>query len=207
MSIFTKITLLFSISLLLMIGIGYQIDTINTQKYELLILQKYIVDGRKIFSWMATSSTNELDTKLKSINLVKTAPVLPKRMLIRQPHTFGIFEIFESKSGDYVLHVRYIDDEIYLHDQSFQEAQKNGWVLNALVIADIAVLIIIFFSIVRMLSPLNSIASSMRNFAKGAYRSRSEVRSRDEIGEVARTYNEMAQTIENLILSRQELLR
>ncbi|MDD2783355.1 MAG: ArsS family sensor histidine kinase [Sulfuricurvum sp.] len=207
MSIFTKITLLFSISLLLMIGIGYQIDTINTQKYESLILQKYIVDGRKIFSWMATSSANELDTKLKSINLAKTAPVLPKRMLIRQPHTFGVFEIFESKSGDYVLHVRYIDDEMYLHDQSFQEAQKNGWVLNALVVADIAVLIIIFISIVRMLSPLNSIASSMRNFAKGAYRSRSEVRSNDEIGEVARTYNEMAQTIENLILSRQELLR
>ncbi|MDD2368481.1 MAG: ArsS family sensor histidine kinase [Sulfuricurvum sp.] len=207
MSIFTKITLLFSISLLLMIGIGYQIDTINTQKYESLILQKYIVDGRKIFGWMATSSANELDNKLKTINLVKTAPELPERMLVRQPHTFGVFEIFEAKNGDYVLHVRYIDEEIYLHDKSFLEVQKKGWVLNTLVIADIAVLIIIFISILRMLSPLNSIASSMRSFAKGAYRSRSEVRTRDEIGEVAQTYNEMAQTIENLILSRQELLR
>jgi two-component system OmpR family sensor kinase len=47
----------------------------------------------------------------------------------------------------------------------------------------------------------------MRRFAQGEYSIRSEIKSHDEIGEVARSYNEMAQTIDNLILSRQELLR
>lgn len=207
MSIFTKITLLFSISLLLMIGIGYKMDAINTQKYESIILQKYKIDGHKIFGWMATASADTLKNKLKTLNLVTIAPVSAKRVVLNQPHTFGVLEIFEARNGDYVLHVRYIDEELYLRDTTLQEAQKEGWVLNALVIADIVVLGVIFIIIVRMLSPLNAIAASMRRFMLGEYRTRSELDSRDEIGEVARSYNEMAQTIENLIRSREELLR
>ncbi|MFA6189090.1 MAG: ArsS family sensor histidine kinase [Sulfuricurvum sp.] len=207
MSIFTKITSLFLISLTLMIGIGYQIDKINTQKYESLLLQKYLLDGRKIFTWIAVSSADELEGKLKSLNLVKIAPETPKRFIIQQTHTFGLFEVFEAHGGDYVMHVRYIDEELYLRDTTLGEAQKEGWILGYLVVADIVVLAVIFFIILRMLSPLHAIALSMRQFATGNYRSRSDVHSRDEIGDVAKTYNEMAQTIENLILSREELLR
>lgn len=207
MSIFTKITSLFIISLTLMIGIGYQIDTINTQKYEALVLQKYLLDGRKIFAWMAITSGTELEGKLKTLNLTKTSPSTPKRYIMQQPHTFGLFEIFEEQSGDYILHVRYIDEELYLRDTTLGEAKKDGWIVSSLVALDIAVLTIIFFIILRMLSPLRSIASSMRKFATGDYQNRSNIHSHDEIGEVAHTYNEMARTIENLILSREELLR
>lgn len=207
MSIFTKITVLFLISLALMVGIGYKIDTINTQKYESIVLQKYLLDGRKIFSWMATSTVDELDNRLRSLNLVKIPPVDSKQVMMRQLHTFGLLEILKADEGDYILHIRYFDDDIYLRDTTLQRAQKEGWILNALVIADIVVLSIIFIIILRMLSPLHSITGSMRRFAQGEYRSRSPIHSRDEIGEVARSYNEMAQTIENLIRSRQELLR
>ncbi|MDD5160848.1 MAG: ArsS family sensor histidine kinase [Sulfuricurvum sp.] len=207
MSIFTKITVLFLISLTLMIGIGYKIDTINTQKYESIVLQKYLIDGRKIFKWMATSSADELQDKFKTLNLITIPPVQTKQVLMRQSHTFGLFEILKSDEGDYILHIRYIDDEIYLRDTTLQESLREGWILNALVVADIIVLAVIFIIILRMLTPLNSITASMRRFAQGDYRNRSSVESHDEIGEVARTYNEMAQTIENLIRSRQELLR
>lgn len=207
MSIFTKITTLFLLSLTLMIGIGYQIDKINTQKYEALILQKYLLDGRKIFAWMAIASSDELEGKLKTLNLVKIAPKSPKRYILQQPHTFGLFEIFEEHSGDYVMHIRYIDEELYLRDTTLEEAQKEGWILSYLVLADIAALAVIFFILLRMLSPLRAIATSMSQFTAGNYRSRSNIRTHDEIGEVAKTYNEMAQTIENLILSREELLR
>lgn len=190
-----------------MIGIGYKIDTINTQKYESIVLQKYLIDGRKIFKWMATSSADELQDKFKTLNLITIPPVQTKQVLMRQSHTFGLFEILKSDEGDYILHIRYIDDEIYLRDTTLQESLREGWILNALVVADIIVLAVIFIIILRMLTPLNSITASMRRFAQGDYRNRSSVESHDEIGEVARTYNEMAQTIENLIRSRQELLR
>ncbi len=207
MSIFTKITLLFSISLLLMIGIGYKMDTIHTAKYESIILQKYKIDAHKIFGWMATTSADRLENKLKTLNLAPIAPQPPQKVLLHQPHTFGLFEIFQARSGEYVLHIRYIDEELYLHDTTLQEGKKEGSFLNALIIADIAVLGVIFILILRMLSPLNAIAASMRRFMLGEYRTRSELDTRDEIGEVARSYNEMAQTIENLIRSREELLR
>lgn len=190
-----------------MIGIGYKIDTINTQKYESIVLQKYLIDGRKIFKWIATSSADELQDKFKTLNLIKIPPVQTKQVLMRQSHTFGLFEILKSDEGDYILHIRYIDDEIYLRDTTLQESLREGWILNALVVADIIVLAVIFIIILRMLTPLNSITASMRRFAQGDYRNRSSIESHDEIGEVARTYNEMAQTIENLIRSRQELLR
>ncbi len=207
MSIFTKITLLFSISLLLMIGIGYKMDTIHTAKYESIILQKYKIDAHKIFAWMATSSADTLDNRLKTLDLAPIVPPTPQKVLLRQPHTFGLFEIFQTQSGEYILHVRYIDEELYVYDTTLREGKKEGSFLNALVIADIAVLGVIFILILRMLSPLNAIATSMRRFMLGEYRTRSELDSRDEIGEVARSYNEMAQTIENLIRSREELLR
>jgi len=207
MSIFTKITVLFLISLTLMIGIGYKIDTINTQKYESVVFQKYFQDGRKIFRWMSTSTADELEDKFKSLNLIKMPPVKTDEVIMRQTHTFGLFEIIKGENGEYILHIRYIDEDIYLRDTTLQEGLREGWILNALVIADIVVLAIIFIIIIRMLSPLHSITGSMRRFAKGEYQSRVLTQSHDEIGEVARSYNDMAQTIENLIQSRQELLR
>lgn len=207
MSIFTKITVLFLISLMLMIGIGYRIDTINTEKYESIVVQKYLLDGRKIFRWMATSSADELEDKFRSLNLVKIPPVVSYQVMMRQSHTFGLFEILKANEGRYILHIRYIDEDIYLLDTTLKEALREGWILNLLVLADIVVLAVIFFIILRMLSPLNVITGSMRRFAQGEYHSRSTITSHDEIGEVARSYNEMAQTIENLIRSREELLR
>ena len=207
MSIFTKITFLFLISLTLMVGIGYKIDTINTEKYEAIVLQKYLLAGRKIFRWMATSTADELKDEFRTLNLVKIAPVTPKKVLMRQSHTFGLIEIFKDQRSEYILHIRYIDDDIFLRDTTLQEVLREGWILNALVVADIVVLAVIFVLILRMLSPLNSITGSMRRFALGDYHSRSTIASHDEIGEVARSYNDMAQTIENMILSREELLR
>lgn len=126
---------------------------------------------------------------------------------MRQSHTFGLIEIFKDDQSEYILHIRYIDDEIFLRDTTLQQVLREGWILNALVVADIVVLAVIFILILRMLSPLNSITSSMRRFALGEYHSRSTIKSHDEIGEVARSYNDMAQTIENMIHSREELLR
>lgn len=207
MSIFTKITVLFLISLTLMIGIGYKIDTINTEKYESIVKQKYLLDGRKIFGWMTTSTADELKGKFKTLNLIKIPLVASNQVILHQSHTFGVFEILKDKEIGYVLHIRYFDDDIYLLDTTLKKGLREGWILNALVIADIVVLAVIFIIILRILSPLRSITGSMRRFAQGEYSIRSDIESHDEIGEVARSYNEMAQTIENLILSRQELLR
>lgn len=207
MSIFTKITVLFLISLILMIGIGYKIDTINAQRYESLVQQKYLLDGRKIFRWLATSSSHELHDKFKTLNLISIDKPSVKRLVMNQPHTLGRFEIIETTKHDYVMHIRYIDEDLYLYDTTLQENQQERWALNGLVILDILVLLAIFIILLRMLTPLRSIAFSMRLFMAGKYQHRSSIQSNDEIGEVAHTYNDMADTIEKLIRSREDLLR
>jgi len=209
MSIFKKITLLFFISLSLMVVIGYQTDKINTQRVEALITQKYLQDADKIFSWLATATPDELQKRLAMLELspIERPRDASMKTVLMQPHSFGELTILKSADDEYLLYIRYIDDVLLLSDRQLQKSLQDQWLLNILVLLDIAVLVIIFFIILKMLSPLKEINSKMQAFAKGKYQSRAEVESRDEIGEVAQTYNMMAQDLQDLITSRQELLR
>jgi two-component system OmpR family sensor kinase len=72
---------------------------------------------------------------------------------------------------------------------------------------DIIVLFAIFLIILKILSPLKELISKMKNFAEGNYLGKIEVKSNDEIGKAAATYNTMAQNIQSLISSREEFLR
>jgi len=209
MSIFKKISLLFLISLSLMIVIGYQIDRINTQRVEALVTQQYLQDAQKLFPWLATSSPDELQRRLPALNLSRLETPVDSSMktILAQPHSFGELSILKTADGEYLLYLRYMDDTLLLSDKQLQNSLQEQWLLNILVLLDIAVLVIIFFIILKILSPLREIITKMQAFAKGAYQSRAEVSGRDEIGEVAQTYNMMAQNLEDLITSRQELLR
>lgn len=209
MSIFKKITLLFFISLSLMVVIGYQTDRINTQRVEALITQKYLQDADKIFSWLATATPDEIQKRLPALDLIpiKSPRDASMKTILMQPHSFGELAILKSADSEYLLYIRYMDDVLLLSDRQLQRSLRDQWLLNILVLLDIAVLVIIFFIILKMLSPLKEINSKMQAFAKGKYQSRAEVESRDEIGEVAQTYNMMAQDLQDLITSRQELLR
>jgi two-component system OmpR family sensor kinase len=129
------------------------------------------------------------------------------KTVLVQPHSFGELAILKSADSKYLLYIRYMDDVLLLSDRQLQKSLQQQWLLNLLVLLDIAVLVIIFFIILKMISPLREIITKMQAFAKGDYNSRAEVASKDEIGEVAQTYNMMAQNLEDLITSREELLR
>lgn len=209
MSVFKKISLLFLISLSLMVVIGYQTDKINTQRVEALITQKYLQDAQKIFAWLATATPDELQKRLPSLNLspMETPADPSMKIILSQPHSFGELSILKTADAEYLLYIRYMDDTLLLSDKQLQKSLFNQWLLTILVLLDILVLLIIFFIILKILSPLKQLIYKMQNFARGEYQSRAEVKSRDEIGEVAKTYNMMAQNLEDLITARQELLR
>jgi len=209
MSIFKKITILFLISLSIMVVIGYQMDKINTQRVEALITQKYLQDAKEIFLLLATSNPNQIDKKVETLNLSRLDMLADKSMkiILIQPHSFGELQILKTNDSKYLLFIRYMDDSITLIDKQLQKSFQEQWLLNILVLFDIIVLIIIFLIIVKILSPLKELILKMQNFTQGKYPSRVEVKSSDEIGNVATTYNTMAQNIESLITSREEFLR
>ena len=126
---------------------------------------------------------------------------------MKQPHSFGLLRVLKNRSGGYLLEIRYMDTSLLLSNTVLQQSLNDQWLPKTLVGLDIAVLLAIFFIIIAMLSPLRRITETMRAFAGGDYGRRSDVKSRDEIGEVAATYNDMAQRLQDLIASREELLR
>lgn len=209
MSIFKKITILFLISFSIMVVIGYQTDKINTQRVEALITQKYLQDAKEIFFLLATLSPDRLDKKLESLNLkrVNTLTDSSMKSILKQPHSFGELQILKTADDKYLLSIRYMDESILLSDDQIQKSFQEQWLLNMLVVFDIIVLSAIFMIILKMLSPLKELISKMQNFTKDKHPNRVEVKSSDEIGDVASTYNTMAQNIENLLTSREEFLR
>jgi len=209
MSIFKKITILFLISFSLMVVIGYEMDKINTQRVEALITQKYLQDAKEIFLLLAMLNPDQIETKVQTLNLTRLDMSTDKSMkiILKQPHSFGELQILKTTDSKYLLFIRYMDDSILLIDNQLQKSFQERWLLNILVLFDIIVLIIIFLIILKILSPLKELILKMQNFTQGKYPSRVEVKSNDEIGNVASTYNTMAQNIENLITSREEFLR
>ncbi|WP_373071473.1 ArsS family sensor histidine kinase [Sulfurimonas sp.] len=209
MSIFKKITILFLISLSLMIVIGYKMDSINTTRIEALITQKYLQDAKEIFVLLATSNPNQIENKLRTLNLTKVDTSYNKKteLILKQIHSFGKLQILKTTDNKYILFIQYMDDTILLIDYKLQKSFQEQWLLNILVVFDIIVLIAIFLIILKILAPLKELISKMKNFANGNYFGQIEVKSNDEIGNAAATYNMMAQNIQNLITSREEFLR
>jgi len=209
MSIFKKITILFLISLSLMIFIGYKMDSINTQRVEALITEKYLQDAKEIFVLLATSNPDQIESKVSALNLnrLDLSTYKNTKSILKQTHSFGELQVLKTMDNKYLLYIRYMDDTIVLIDYKLQKSFQEQWLLNILVVFDIIVLIAIFLIILKILSPLKELISKMKNFAEGNYQGKIEVKSNDEIGNVAATYNTMAQNIQKLITSREEFLR
>ncbi len=209
MSIFRKITLLFLASLLLMLAIGYQMERLNRENAEIAVTQKYLQEARELFVLLASTEPGSLGTELAAMGLesVSGRTAQGARIILEQPHSFGALKILRNPLGDYLLQIRYMENTLLLRDDDLQRKLGKQWLPTTLVGLDIALLAAIFFIILAMLAPLRRIAETMRAFAGGDFGRRTDVRSRDEIGEVAATYNEMAQHLQELIAARSELLR
>jgi two-component system OmpR family sensor kinase len=209
MSIFRKITLLFSVSFVLMIAIGYQVDAMNAQRTEALVTQTYLEDARRLFTLLATTESDALAKKLPAMGIerIDVAKAYGAETVLERPHSFGALKILKAGDGRYLLFISYIDTALLLSDTALQAGLQGQWLPNALVGLDIAVLVAIFIIILAMLSPLRRIVEKMRAFAEGDYGSRADVPNRDEIGAVAATYNDLAQRLQDTIASREALLR
>ena len=208
MSIFKKISILFIISLTLMTIIGFWIDSINSKRIDALVKDKYIKISNELFANI--ENKNEL-TKL----FTKYSLELKKETIKNQDYeifyenklTFGYILILQKQFDDeFILRIKYLDDEYILRTPD-EENISDKFILNILVFVDIFVLILIFLYILKLLSPIKTITKQLTNFANGDLSSRIDIKSNDEIGILASSFNKMASNLENLIKTREELLR
>ena len=111
-----------------------------------------------------------------------------------------------KSSNIYILKIKYLD-ESYIFKALDEESFNDKTILNVLVFLDIFALLIMFLFIIKLLSPLKTITKELKAFANGNLSTRIDIKSNDEIGTLAKSFNNMASSLENSIKTREELLR
>ncbi|MDX9901928.1 MAG: ArsS family sensor histidine kinase [Aliarcobacter sp.] len=207
MSIFKKISLLFLLSLILMSVIGFWTNNINSKRMNKLVQEKYqtIIDD----ILKNIENKNYINTILLKNNLkiLKELPNSSNQIIYSQDYTFGKIEILkEIFDNEFLIKINYLDEEYILKTPDEENLNEKN-ILNFLVFLDIFVLFLIFLYILTLLSPLKKITKQITNFANGELSSRININSKDEIGILANTFNNMATSLENSIKTREELLR
>lgn len=208
MSIFKKLSILFLISLTLMTIIGFWTNSINSKRFDSLIKEKYIKISNELFENFENKSYlsklfDKYDLKIqKELKETKHNEILYENNL-----TFGgILILKKEPNNTFILKIKYLDDE-YILITPLEENISDKLILNLLVFLDILVLALIFLYILKLLSPIKIVTKQLKNFANGDLKSRIDIKSNDEIGLLANTFNKMASSLETLIQTREELLR
>ncbi len=207
MSIFKKMSILFITSLILMIVIGSWIDTINSKRIDNLIKEKYIKITDEILKNF--DNKNYLDQLFiqQKLKVLDNNFTISAQILHHQKNTFSEITILKgSFSDELIIKIKYLDEEYILKTQD-EKNLTDKMILNTLIFLDIFVLVLIFLYILKLLSPLKTISKQMTNFSNGDLSSRINIKSKDEIGILSNSFNKMAENLQNLIKTREELLR
>ena len=207
MSIFRKLTILFVLSFILMTIIGLWIDNINQKRVDVFAKDKYLKIGDEILQNIENRS--HINSLLVKNSLEKVA-ILDESSLetvYSQDLTFGNITILKNKlTNIYIVKIIYLDEE-YIFKALEQESLSDKTVLNVLVFLDIFALLLMFLFIIKILSPLKTITKEIKAFSNGNLSTRIDIKSNDEIGTLANSFNNMASSLENSIKTREELLR
>lgn len=187
--------------------IGFWTNNINSKRMNKLVQEKYqtIIDD----ILKNIENKNYINTILLKNNLkiLKELPNSSNQIIYSQDYTFGKIEILkEIFDNEFLIKINYLDEEYILKTPDEENLNEKN-ILNFLVFLDIFVLFLIFLYILTLLSPLKKITKQITNFANGELSSRININSKDEIGILANTFNNMATSLENSIKTREELLR
>ena len=187
--------------------IGFWTNNINSKRMNKLVQEKYqtIIDD----ILKNIENKNYINTILLKNNLkiLKELPNSSNQIIYSQDYTFGKIEILKEIFDDeFIIKINYLDEEYILKTPDEENLNEKN-ILNFLVFLDIFVLFLIFLYILTLLSPLKKITKQITNFANGELSSRININSKDEIGILANTFNNMATSLENSIKTREELLR
>ncbi|MCK5110482.1 MAG: HAMP domain-containing protein [Arcobacteraceae bacterium] len=211
MSIFNKVLILFLISLSLMIFVSNKTNKLTQDTLESLLKEKYIQVSDELFKYLTNNDQDSLKRKLKELEFKiitnKQHYFDLSQTIYNYETTLSSIKILRHEDDKYLLYMKYLDDDILVIDLSQDKNFEEKEFLNYLILADISILIILFLIILKIIYPLKNISKSIKKFGEGDYSSRVKIITNDEIGEVSTTFNSMASNIEELITSRQRLLR
>lgn len=208
MSIFYKVTILFTISFILMIFLSTKTNEINDKQMELIYKEKYLQISKEFFNYFTNNDMKNLNKRLNYLNYKQKKVVNIKSFKTIYEENISFGEIKIIKDGNLLyLYMKYFDDEIIFYDTTQENEFEQKNVVSYLIYADIFLLLVIFIIMIQILRPLKHISIAMESFGKGNYNSRlEELKSDDEIAKVVSEFNKMADNLETLHNSRIQFL-
>lgn len=207
MSIFKKLTILFILSLALMIIIGSWMDKINSKRIENLAKDKYINIVETIIKNIDNKNAIEDIINKYKLKKLDDYKFLTNHVIYTQDYTFGKVQIIkETFEDEFIMKVDYLDENLLLKTPDIENINDKT-ILNILISIDIIALILIFTYILKLLSPLKTISTKITEFSNGNFASRTKIKTNDEIGLLSKTFDNMADNLENQIKTKEELLR
>jgi two-component system OmpR family sensor kinase len=194
-----------------MLFVSYKTNALTQTTIETLLKEKYLQVSNELFTSLSNNDTIDLKKKLKEFNFQTVENIKhyfeSSSILYEYNTELSTIKILRHEDNKYLLYMKYLDDEILIMDSSQDEIFKDKEFLNSMILVDIMILIILSLIILKMIYPLKEMSQTIKKFGEGSYTLRMQQMSNDEIGEVAKTFNAMALNIEELITSRQRLLR
>ncbi len=207
MSIFKKLTILFVFSLALMIVIGSWIDKINEKRIESFAKEKYVNIIDNIIKNINNQKEIENIINKNSLKKVQNKKTLNSQIIYEQNYTFGKVEILkEAFDDEFIISINYLDENLTLKTPDVEDINDKA-ILNVLISLDIIALILIFLYLMKLLSPLKTISKKITEFSNGNFTSRTNIKTNDEIGLLSKTFDDMADNLEEQIKTKEELLR
>ena len=211
MSIFNKIILLFIISFSSMIFVANETKKLTHNTIEIILKDKYIHVSDELHTYFSNYDEVNLEKKLEELEfeIVKNEEHYTKKSSVVYEYNavFSSIKILKHEDERYILYMKYLDDDIFVIDTKQAKNLEEKKFLKYMIIVNIFIIIALFIIILKMTYPLKDISKTIKKFGNGQYCARITIKCKAEIGEVAKTFNSMAEKIEGLITSRQRLLR
>ncbi len=183
-------------------------NKITNDKIELVYKQKYIQAAKELFNPFSSGDLSLFGKKLGEIHYKKIdfKPKNEDTILYRHKISFGVIEVLKQE-GKIYLHMKYLNDEVFLRDTSEHGDSEKKERLNYLILAEIFLLIVMLIIVLGILKPLKQISKAIEKFGQGDYSWRlKKARGQDEISQVVNEFNSMAENLELLIKTRAQFL-
>ena len=127
MSIFSKVIVLFIISLASMMFVSYKANKLTQITIETVLEDKYIHISEDLFKYLTDSDTLNLEKKFKELNF---KIIEDKEYYLKSSHTIyeyttelSSIKIFKYEDDKYLLYMKYLDDEIL----ALQQLKKKNF--------------------------------------------------------------------------------
>jgi len=118
--------------------------------------------------------------------------IIESNSLLSKEFSTALSELRDEREAILSSIDKFVDDWQALVDK---KEDDKALIAQSLLIADVVVFVIVLLSIRKSLSPLSSLSTALSRIREGIYGEKIAYSSKDEIGELAETFNRMSITI------------